>query len=119
MRGEHRVNSSSGHVRDRTIAHDAGIVHQDVDAAEAIHRGLDDVRRALEVGNGVVVRNGFTADGFDLFHDLGGRIFLAAATIDGTANVIDDDLGTFARQRDGDAATDAAARTGYDCNFAL
>ena len=43
------------------VAQDAGVVHEDVEAAERVDRGADDVLGAFEVGDAVVVGDGLAA----------------------------------------------------------
>ena len=74
---------------------------------------------AVELGDAVVVRHALAAERLDLLADLGGGIGVGAASVDVAADVVDDDLGALARERERDAATDAAARAGDDGDLAL
>jgi hypothetical protein len=47
-----------GHLREGDVAEDAGVVDDDVDAAEGVERGLDDLVAVLD---GVVVGDGLAA----------------------------------------------------------
>ena len=56
-----RVEVFGGHREHHLVAQDAGVVHEHVEAAERVERGPDDVLRAFEVGDAVVVGDGFAA----------------------------------------------------------
>jgi hypothetical protein len=65
------------HLLERDVAQDPGVVDQDVDLAERVDRGLDDLVAVLDR---VVVRDGVAALVLDLGDDLvGGRRGLALA----------------------------------------
>ena len=114
MHPDHRVELRLLHLQQALVAQDAGVVHEDVDGAEVIHRRLDDPLRLIELADVAVVRDGFTARGFDLLARLRGRVLAAPATVDVYAGVVDDDLSAVRRKLHRDPATDAAPRTGDD-----
>ena len=66
------------HREHHAVAQDAGVVHQHVEPAERVERGADDVLRALEVGDAVVVRDGFAAALADDVDDLVGGALVGA-----------------------------------------
>ena len=61
-----RVPLLLGHVEDHAVAQDAGVVDDDVDAAEAVDRGLDDGLPARHGGDRLVVGHGLAARPADL-----------------------------------------------------
>jgi len=90
----------------------------DVDAAEVVHRGLDDLTPAVPARHRVGVDRRLAAALLDdLPGLLGWRVGLALAGQRG-ADVVDDDLGAFAGHHDGDLAADAAAGAGDDRDLA-
>src|SRR5262249_5372765 len=75
----------------RAVAHDAGVVHQDVDLAELAYRGLDDATGALEVAHRVVVRDRLGAERLDVLARLRGRVVLRPLSVEAHADVVDPD----------------------------
>ena len=59
-----------GHVVERLVAQDAGVVDDDVDRAERVERGLHDGLAALGGGHAVGVGDGLAAEAVDLLDDL-------------------------------------------------
>ncbi len=108
------------HREHHAVAQDAGVVHQHVELAEVLDRGVDDVLRAVEVGDAVVVRDGFAAPLDDDVDDVvGGALVAFAFAAHRSAEVVDDDLGTVIGEHDRFAAADAVARSGDDRHLAV
>ncbi len=99
------------HLHDGPVAHDPGIVHHDVDRPEVVHRRPDDAAGGLEVAHRVVVGDRAPTRRLDLLAHLRRRVLLRARAAERHADVVDDDLGPFRRQAEGDIPPDAPART--------
>ena len=111
---DHRVEVGFGHLEEHAVAQDAGVVHEDVEAAEAVDRLLDQVLGSVPVGHVVVVGDGLAAVAAnDLRHFLGGPLVGALAP-DRAAQVVDDDLGTLLGEQQRLAPPDAVPGTGDD-----
>ncbi len=112
---DHLIEVDDGHAVEDAVAQNAGVVDHAVDAFEAVERALDDLFRALRLGDAVVAGNRFAAGLADLLHDLFGRL-LAGRTfaVDSGAEVIDDDLRAFLGREHGHTPANATARAGYD-----
>ena len=114
-----RVEVFGRHREHHLVAQDAGVVHEDVEAAERVERGADDVLGALEVGDAVVVGDRLAAalrDDVDYF--VGGPLVGALAG-DRTAEIVDDDLGAVVGELHRLAPADAVARPGDDRHLAV
>jgi hypothetical protein len=96
------------------VAQHARIVDHDVDRAEGIDRGLDDVGGARRVSDRIVVRHGLAARRLDLRHDLVGRGMPATLAIDRAARIVHHHLGAAAGQQQRMRAAEAIAGTGDD-----
>src|SRR6516162_9988984 len=100
------------------VAQDAGVVYQDVDAAEGDERGLDDLVGVLGLGDRERRGDRLAAAALDLVdHLLRGRGIRAGA-FEARADIAHDDGGALARHRQRNAAADAAASAGDDGDFA-
>src|SRR3546814_8146095 len=98
------------HLVPDAVAQDAGIVHHRVDAAEVLHRILEDARRALGVRDSGAVRQRLAAGGLDVVHDFlrGGEV--GAFALGAAAQIVDDDRCAFLGAQQRDLAPDAAPR---------
>jgi len=105
------------HAVEDTVAQDAGVVDQDVDAAKGIERGLNNPFRVLRLGDGQRRNHRLAAGGLDLLHHRLRRASVGAGTVEVRADVVDDHARAFRRQQHRNAATDAAPRAGDDRNF--
>jgi hypothetical protein len=114
MNGDHSVEIFGSKVVDHPVAKDAGIVHQNVEATELLDRLPYQVRRPIEVIDAVVIGDRTTACGEDLVNHLLRRALVGAVAIGGGTDIVDDDGGTFAGQREGLATADAASSAGDD-----
>jgi hypothetical protein len=113
---DHRVPVRRICAEDRSVAQDGGIVHDDVDAAEGLHREVDelfaDARRGDAFGEG----ESLPGAGLVVQFPGGGARHLRVATVarDRGAVVGHDDLRALGDQRPGDGPADAAAGAGDD-----
>lgn len=92
-------------------AGDAGVVHEDVDAAEVGDDRVDQLLAILEPVDRAGIGLGAAAEALDLAHDFLGGL--------GVAAVVHRDVGAVPRQSQRDLAPDAAAPAGYQCNASL
>jgi hypothetical protein len=67
----HQIPVLVFHVLEADVAKDAGVVDEDINPAKGLDGSLDDPVAILD---GVVVCDGFTASGCDLFDDLVGSL---------------------------------------------
>ena len=100
-----------GHLVEAFVPQDAGIVDDDVDAAEIVHRGLDDL---VAIGNGIVVGNGFATGSNDFVHHQISGSFAGAFTKSAATQVVDHDLGTAAGEFQCMALAQSVAGAGDD-----
>ncbi|MNQ89124.1 hypothetical protein D3C85_1044220 [compost metagenome] len=105
-----------GHLVEGGIAQDAGVVDQDVDGAEGLQGGGDDL---LALGHRVVVGDSLAAQGADLGDHGIGRGGRAAQAFGADAQVIDHDLGASGTQQQGMGAAQAVAGAGDNGDFAV
>ncbi|MOA03019.1 hypothetical protein D3C78_1225010 [compost metagenome] len=99
-----------GNLLDHVVPGEAGVVDDDVDAAEGIQSSLH--ATVTEVGGGHVAQagDGIAAESTDFRDHFIGRSLI---------EVVDHDLGAFFGEFQRDGAADAAAGTGNDGDFAL
>src|SRR5262249_40188622 len=100
-------------------AQDAGVVHDDVDAAERVECRLHDRLAVLGCSDGVRVRDCLAAGGLDLVDDLLGGRRTATGAVDRAAEVVHDDERAPAREQLCVLAAETATGTGDDCNPAV
>ncbi len=105
-----------GHLGEALVAQDAGVVDDDVDATEVVHRALNDT---VTVDDVVRVGDGGTASGFDLFDNLERGFAVGAFAVGAATEVVDDDFGAVFREQQGVGAANTAASTGYDDDFVV
>src|SRR5262249_50302926 len=118
VHGEHIRPVRPAHAVEDAVAQDAGIVHQDVDAAERGKRRLDDLVGVLRLGDRERGSDRLAALALDFIdHRLRGA-GVGAGAFETRADVADPDLRPLLRHEQRDAAADAAARTGNDCDLA-
>src|SRR5690606_2053573 len=100
-----------GHLVETGVAKDAGVVDDDVDAAELVERGLNN---AFAVLDRVVAGDGLAAGGHNLVDDaVGGRLARPLA-VHAAAEVIDDDAGSPRSKEQRVGSAQPAARAGDD-----
>lgn len=102
------------HVEDHPITEDPGDVHEDVELAELVQRGADEVFGLVHVRNVRVVRDRLPAGSLDISDRLSGRRVVSAFARDRHAEVVHDDLCAFLREQQRHFAADAAASAGDD-----
>ena len=101
---------------------DACVVHQDVQAAPGVERGLNDFARAGFVGDAVRIGNSLAAGRPNLVDDLFGVRPEDAAPVGADAEIVDHDLGAAVGEQFGVRPTEAGrltARTGHDGDLAV
>src|SRR4051812_22353998 len=107
------------HAMEYLVAQDAGVVDQDVDAAESVERLLDDLVAVRRLADRERRGDGLTALFLDLVDHLLRRTGVAAGAIERRADVVNQDLGALLRHQHRDGAADAAAGAGDDGDFVL
>ena len=105
------------HAVENAVAQDAGIVDHAVDPAECIERGLDDVRGGPRLGDAVEIGDRLAAVVADFVDHFLGRRRARALTFRAAAEVVDHNLGAFARRQQRDLAADAAPGAGDHDDF--
>src|SRR6056297_681007 len=83
---------------DREAARHAGVVHEDVDAAEGVLAALDQLTREVEVLNGADTGDRAAACRLDLGHDGFGLLPARAGPLRSLAASVHDDAGSLARE---------------------
>ena len=95
------------------VAQDAGVVDDDIDLAESVDGGLDDVLTAFGRGHRVVVGHGLATCIDYLLDGLVGHRGTGSGSVGRTAQVVDDNAGTTAAHHHRVCLAQAAACT---CN---
>ena len=96
---DHGVEVFLGHVEDRRVAQEAGVVDEDVEIAQGVERGLDHRLRVVPIGDVAEVRHGLAALLADLLHHRARGRFVAAAAVAARPEIVDDDARALARER--------------------
>src|SRR5262249_38339269 len=99
------------HLHEGAVAHDPGVVDEDVELTERVHGRPDDPAGAVEVRDGVVARSRLTAEGLDLLAPLRRRVFVGAAPVEADADVVDDEASTFPSHAQRELAANAPPRS--------
>src|SRR5262249_38241357 len=105
------------HLEERLVAKDARVVHEDIELAEGVDRGLDDVLGAGALGDVVEARDRLAAGGPDLRADLLGHRLAFTGDAAGTAEVVDDALGALLGEENRVRAADSTAGAGDRTNL--
>ena len=116
---DHRVPLLLGGVHQHPVAHEAGVVDQDVEPAELVDRLLHHRRGLLEVGHVGAVRHRPAARRLDRGDDLVGRRLPRALAGERDAVVVDHDGRAVRGQLERVRPADAAARSGDDRDATL
>src|SRR5205807_4570918 len=116
MNPDHGVEVGLVHLHQRLVTDDAGVVDEDVDLAEGIHRRLHDLPGAIELDHGVEAGYRGPTGRLDLLAHLDGRALLGGLAREAGAHVVDHHLGSLAREAQGDLPPDAPSGTGHDGN---
>src|SRR5690606_36017006 len=115
----HRLEVRRLELGEGLVAQDAGVVDDDVDAAEVVDRGLDDRPAALGRGDRVVVGRGLTAGLADLLHGLVGHARARARAVGLPAEIVHDHLAAARGELQGVGLAEAAAGAGDDGHLAV
>ena len=107
------------HAVENLVAQDAGVVDEDVDAAEGVERGFHDLVGVRRIADRERGGDCLTAGLLDLVRHLLRRTGVAAGAVERSADVIDQDLRALLRQQECDGAADAATRAGDDGDFSV
>ena len=116
---DHVVPVGLLHVEAHLVPEDAGVVDQDVQAAEGVD-GLVDQRLGPLPGADVGgVDRRVAAAGLDQLDDLLGGVLVAPLALQGGADVVDDHLGALGGQQQGLLPSDTPTRAGDDGYLAV
>ena len=107
------------HLVEDDVAQNTGIVDQDVDAAEGVDRGLDDLLGVLRLGDGERGGDGLAAGLFDGVDRFLRRAGIEAGALQTGADVAHHHARAFLGHQFGDGAADAASRSGDDGDFSV
>jgi hypothetical protein len=99
------------HVHEQSIAKDAGIVYDRIDASKRVEGGLNDTVRALPARNAIRARDRLATRSNNFFHDPLRRLRVASIPGKACADVIDHDLRTLRGHGQGKLAANATAGT--------
>ena len=91
------------HVGEHAVAQDAGVVHEDVQVAKGVERGLHQPFRTGPVGDVVGVGDRLATEGADLVDDLLRGPGVGATAVGSAAQVVHHDVGAFTRRTAGRA----------------
>ena len=109
----------AGHVAERLVAQDSGVVDDDVDTTEGVDRRLHDRRSALRGRHRVGVGDRLAAGRRDLVDDELGGADVGAGAVDRAAEVVDDDECAARGEQQGVLLAEAAAGAGDDRHLAV
>ena len=117
---DHRVPLRLAHVGEHAVAQDAGVVDEDVEAAEGVDGGLHEALGAVPVADVVGVGDGLAAHGLHLVDHLLGRAGVVALAVHRAAEVVDHDLGAVVGEEERVLAADPppGARDDRDATLA-
>jgi hypothetical protein len=110
----HRVPLLFARRHQHAVAHEAGVVDDDVEPPPGRHRRVDEALTALPVGDVVAVGDGLAAAAADGVGDLLGDGAGRAAPVAGDAEIVDHHARPQARQLLGVRAPEAAPGAGDD-----
>ena len=106
------------HLLEGDVTEDTGVVDDDVDSAEGINSGLDNLVTEL---NGVLVSDSDTTGSLDLINDgisgvLGLRLVL---TLNRTAEIVNNDLGTTGGKKESILAAETITSAGHNSDLTI
>jgi hypothetical protein len=104
-----RVPFVDAHVDEHPVADDAGVAHERVEAAPGVECLLDHRAGGVEIAHVVAVDHGFATGGDDRIDHLLGRARVVAVSCERGADVVDDDLGSRRRERQGVGTAQSAS----------
>ena len=119
MHVDDRSPEVGGHVVERLVAQDAGVVDHDVDPAEGVERALHDRRPALDGGDRVGVGDRLATGRLDLVDDPFGSTLVAAGAVDRPTEIVHDDQRPTSGHHQGVLTAEAASRTRDDRYLAV
>ena len=119
MHIEHSSEVRNFHFAKGPVAQDAGISTEQIDASPFFSRPRDHRGYLLEIRDIGAVRHRHATRGADFLDHAFGRSERAAATVAGTAEVVDDDLCAAARQTQRVRASKTIARAGHDSDASV
>ena len=120
VHGDDGVELFLAGVGDHPVAHDAGVVHQNVQTTEGLDGSLYQAGRLVPVRDVGSVGDGFASGCGDLVdHALGGAATARRRTVQAHTDVVDHHARTFGREGQRVLATDTAARSGDDDDTAV
>ena len=120
VHGDDGVELVLAGVGEHPVAHDARVVHQDVEPAERVDRGLDEALGLRPVGDVGAAGDGFATGSGDLVDDtLRGAAAARRRAVEADADVVDHDARALGGERQRMRAPDAAARTRHDDHAAV
>ena len=102
--GHHPVEGIVGHLCERRDVHSAGVVDDDIEAAEGLLMRIEQGAHRCRIGNVRLAIDGAPPAGFDLAHDLGGELAVG--------EIVDGDGEPVPRQALGRRGADSSRRTG-------
>ena len=112
---DHRVPLLLGGAHEHAIAHEAGVVHHHVEAAEGVDAWSARARRpARKSATSAPLATASPPHGADLLTTSSGRRLELALAVERDAEVVDHDLRALAGELEGVRAADAATRAGDD-----
>ena len=119
MHLHHLVPGGFGRLGKGLIQQDAGIVDQNIGAAEILD-GVIENRLAASHGRDIgAVGDGAAALGLDRLDHLLGHGLIAAAAVTGTAEIVHDNRRAFARKQFGIGLAEPASRAGDQRDLAV
>jgi hypothetical protein len=104
------------HIHDHPVAHDAGVVHEQVQVTEGVDRLPDETLCAISVGDVIPVGDGLAAGPTDLGGHVLGGLRGATGTVHVAAKVVDDYFRSFASELHGVCSADAVPGPRHDDN---
>ena len=114
VHADHRVPLVLAGREHHAVAEEPGVVHEHVEAAEGVDRGVHEAAGAVPVGDVVGVGDGLAARRDDLVDDQLRRAPVGAGAVARDAEVVHDDARALTCERQRVLAADAARRAGDD-----
>ncbi|CAB4582656.1 unannotated protein [freshwater metagenome] len=118
MDGHDGVPVFNRHVPDGCVAHDARVVHDDVESTEGVDGLLDHVATCFVIGDVAVVRHRDSAASFNQGHGFVGRA-ACAFTRNAATEVVHNNLGAVLREFHGVTTANAVSRASDDGDLAV
>ena len=90
-----RIPFIDGRRHEHAVAHDAGIVHHDMQITKGGHGRVDNALRPIPIGDVFIVGDGVSTRRLDFRHHSVGSARITPFAAQRSADVIDDDVGPF------------------------